>query len=163
VTAMPIDWSGDPIGGKNRTPTGRRHRPGLTRRFFSARQKLLAKMLKSPVKSSAFVRFSRFGVQSMGRPPFSPNKRDRKIVEILVCVGWNQKRISLALDIDTKTLRKHCRDELDHGAERCRRELIEAFVQKAAAGSSTARRLLRRLGIGEDSMQWEPECPSRGL
>jgi hypothetical protein len=140
------------MGVKRVRPAGGDTAHGLMRRFFSARRKIFAKVLKSPVKSSILVRFSRFGVQNLGRPPFSPNKRDRKIVEILVCAGWTQNRISLALDIDTKTLRKHCRDELDHGAERCRRELIEAFAQKAAAGSSTARRLLRRLGIGEDSI-----------
>jgi aspartate oxidase len=93
----------------------------------------------------------------MGRPTYNPNPRDRKRVEILVCAGWTQDRIALALGIDAKSLRKHCRDELDHGAARCRAEIVAGLLRRAAGGSPVVWKLLRRLGVNPDFHRQGPD------
>jgi hypothetical protein len=87
----------------------------------------------------------------MGRPNCVPTSTARKTVEVLVFAGWTQHRIAMAIGISPKTLRRHCRDELDYGWARCYVELVAAIRRRAVRGSPSALRLLRRVGLELES------------
>lgn len=50
-----------------------------------------------------------------GRPEWEPTPKDRRTVETMAAYGIPEEDIALVLGKDAKTLRKHCRVELDTG------------------------------------------------
>lgn len=50
---------------------------------------------------------------TIGRPPWEPSEKQRGEVQAFAIAGYTQEEIALYLEVDTKTLREHCRDELD--------------------------------------------------
>jgi hypothetical protein len=83
----------------------------------------------------------------MGRPVFHAIRVERRTVEILTYAGWTQNRMAMVIRISPKTLRKHFRGELDHGAARSHTELVSAVRRRAARGSKSAQRLLNQVGV----------------
>ena len=59
-----------------------------------------------------------------GRPPFQPDNQTRKQIELMAAIGVSQNEIARALGINPKTLRLHCRRELERG-------LVLAEVEQA--------------------------------
>jgi ribonuclease HII len=49
----------------------------------------------------------------VGQPAYDPTPEQRKMVNAMASVGVPQEEISTVLGIDSKTLRKHFREELD--------------------------------------------------
>jgi hypothetical protein len=83
----------------------------------------------------------------MSRPPFKPTQENFQMVEVLTYAGWHQTRIAQVIGIDPKTLRKHFRDQLDHGAVRCYQKLVTAVRLQAHRGSARSLKLLRSIGL----------------
>jgi hypothetical protein len=50
-----------------------------------------------------------------GRPAWKPSSKDREVVRMMTAVGVDQEQICCFFKITQKTLRKHCRDEIDGG------------------------------------------------
>jgi hypothetical protein len=50
---------------------------------------------------------------SGGRPPWEPTDKQRGEVTAFTVAGYTQEQIGAYLDVDPKTLRQHCRQELD--------------------------------------------------
>ena len=50
-----------------------------------------------------------------GRPAWRPSSKDREAVRMMTAVGVDQEQICRFFKITQKTLRKHCRDEIDSG------------------------------------------------
>jgi len=69
-----------------------------------------------------------------GRPDWNPTPKDRRLIETMVAGGIDQDRIAAAFKIAPKTLRKHCRAELNGGAERANGAVIASMFNMATAG-----------------------------
>lgn len=67
----------------------------------------------------------------MPRQSWNPSPQDRKQVKALAAYGVPQADIARVLDVDAKTLRKHCRDELDNGATEANAKVAESLYRKA--------------------------------
>jgi len=53
----------------------------------------------------------------VGRPPFHPTDEDRTKIARMSRLGIAQKQIAIVFGIDPKTLRKHCRKELNEAVQ----------------------------------------------
>jgi hypothetical protein len=53
----------------------------------------------------------------MGRPPFNPSDEDRTKIARMCRLGIARKQIAIVFGISPKTLRRHCRKELDQAIE----------------------------------------------
>ena len=67
-----------------------------------------------------------------------PTAVTRNLVQIHATVGTRQEIIADLLDIDSKTLRKHYRKELDHSKARANAEIGGALFKKARAGDTAS-------------------------
>jgi hypothetical protein len=67
----------------------------------------------------------------MARPSHQPDPLLRRQVEALAGYGVPEADISGMLAIDPKTLRKHYRDELDHGHVKANAKVAENLFRKA--------------------------------
>lgn len=67
----------------------------------------------------------------MGRPAHFPDTQSRRQVEALAGYGVPEKEIGGVIGIDAKTLRKHYRDELDHGHTKANAKVAENLYRKA--------------------------------
>ena len=74
----------------------------------------------------------------MARPRFNPTADQRKIVEVLVGCGLPEHEIARTLGINPKTLRKHCRWELDQGAIKAKAQVAQSAFKMAASGKYPA-------------------------
>jgi hypothetical protein len=66
-----------------------------------------------------------------GRPQWKPSVADRRFIEAMAAGGIDQDRIAQALGVAPKTLRRHCRDVLDSGADRATSKVIAAMLHMA--------------------------------
>lgn len=69
-----------------------------------------------------------------GRPPFEPTEAQRENVANMVACGITQEQIALFLDIDTKTLGKHFRREIDTAATVANAKVGKSLFVKATSG-----------------------------
>jgi hypothetical protein len=67
----------------------------------------------------------------MGRPAHSPDLQTRRQVEALAGYGVPEAEIAGVIGIDAKTLRKHYRQELDHGHTKANARVAENLFRKA--------------------------------
>lgn len=71
-------------------------------------------------------------------PPFAPTDEQRKNVEAMSGYGVPQDDIACILDIDTKTLRKHFRRELDQGMAKANAKIGQTLFNQAVGGNVPA-------------------------
>jgi hypothetical protein len=67
----------------------------------------------------------------MGRPAHLPDAQTRRNVEALAGYGVPEAEIAGVVGIDAKTLRKHYRQELDHGHTKANARVAENLFRKA--------------------------------
>lgn len=72
------------------------------------------------------------------KPPHEPTKYTRDTVQMHALVGTPQEDIARVLGIDSKTLRKWYREELDTAKARANATIGGALFNKAKAGDTTA-------------------------
>ncbi|MCW5695799.1 MAG: hypothetical protein KIS96_03580 [Bauldia sp.] len=77
-----------------------------------------------------------------GRPAHKPTAATRRTVEQMVSCGETHDTIALALEVSDETLRLHYRRELDVGAAKRRRELLDLLWQSARKGNVSAQKKL---------------------
>ena len=73
-----------------------------------------------------------------GQPPFEPTEQQRQLVEQMTAVGIPQESIARVIKIDSKTLRKHFRDELDTAAAKANTKVGGMLFNKAINGDTSA-------------------------
>lgn len=68
---------------------------------------------------------------TVGRPPYEPSDKDRRVVEMMA--GWAipEERIAKVLLIDPKTLRKHFGEELEVGHAKLEAQLAQNLLRIA--------------------------------
>lgn len=74
----------------------------------------------------------------MARPSFQPTAEQRRMVKSLAAFGNKQDQIASLLKLSARTLRKHFREELDHGATDANSQIANALYKKAKDGDTTA-------------------------
>ena len=67
----------------------------------------------------------------MGRPAHIPSESQRRQVEALAGFGIQETEIAGLIGCDPKTLRKHYRDELDHGHTKANAKVAENLFRMA--------------------------------
>lgn len=67
----------------------------------------------------------------MGRPAHMPTNAERRQVEALAGFGIPETDIAGLIGCDPKTLRKHYRDELDHGHTKANAKVAENLFRMA--------------------------------
>jgi hypothetical protein len=67
----------------------------------------------------------------MGRPAHTPTESQRRQVEALAGFGIQETEIAGLIGCDPKTLRKHYRDELDHGHTKANAKVAENLFRMA--------------------------------
>ena len=67
----------------------------------------------------------------MGRKAHRPEPATRRLVEALAGYGIPEAEIAGVVGIDAKTLRKHYREELDHGHTKANARVAENLYRKA--------------------------------
>ena len=67
----------------------------------------------------------------MGRPAHVPDIASRRQVEALAGYGIPETEIASMIAVDAKTLRKHYRNELDHGHTKANAKVAENLYRKA--------------------------------
>lgn len=73
-----------------------------------------------------------------GKPVRVFSEDERKLVTDMSAYGLTHKQIAGVMHCDEKTLRKHCREELDNGAPRAIRAVAESLYNQALSGNVTA-------------------------
>ena len=71
----------------------------------------------------------------MARRAHSPDPLSRRQVEALAGYGIPETQIAGMIGIDPKTLRKHYRDQLDHGHTKANAKVAENLYRKATGDS----------------------------
>ena len=74
----------------------------------------------------------------MGRRVHLPDASGRRQVEALAGYGVPEKEIAGVVGIDAKTLRKHYREELDHGHTKANARVAENLYRKATGDGREA-------------------------
>jgi hypothetical protein len=72
------------------------------------------------------------------RPPHAPSHAERQLVQLHSTIGTPQDVIAQLIGIDTKTLRKHYRAELDLATAQANAAIGGALFNKAKGGDTTA-------------------------
>src|SRR5215204_2228395 len=67
----------------------------------------------------------------MGRPSHKPDPVLRRQVEVMAGYGVRESDIAGLISVDPKTLRKHYRNELDHGHVKANAKVAENLFRKA--------------------------------
>jgi hypothetical protein len=70
-----------------------------------------------------------------GHPPHQPTDKSRSTVKALSAYGIPQEQVARILDIDSKTLRLHYRDELDLGLIEANAQIAKTLFQQAVGGN----------------------------
>ena len=52
---------------------------------------------------------------NVGQPRWSPSEADREKIQMMAALGIQQQKIAQVFNVAEKSLRKHCREELDIG------------------------------------------------
>jgi hypothetical protein len=74
----------------------------------------------------------------MGRPSHKPDPLTRRQVEAMAGFGVPEADIAGVIGIDPKTLRRHYRQELDHGHVKANAKVAENLFRKATGDSREA-------------------------
>jgi len=74
----------------------------------------------------------------MGAPAFLPSDDQRRTVKALAAVGVPHEAIAAYLDIDPKRLRKHLREELDHGTLEANVKVAQTLFSMATVDRNVA-------------------------
>ncbi len=74
----------------------------------------------------------------MSRKPHEPTNESRHLVQLHATIGTRQEIISDILEIDTKTLRKYYRVELDQALAKANATIGGALFNKAKNGDTSA-------------------------
>lgn len=74
----------------------------------------------------------------MGRPAHRPDDSQRRQVEALAGYGIPEADIAGVVGVDAKTLRKHYRNELDHGHTKANARVAENLYRKATGDGREA-------------------------
>ena len=69
---------------------------------------------------------------------FEPTEEQRRTVKALSGYGVPQESIAVHIGIDAKTLRKHFRDELDHGSVEATAKVAQTLFQLATVDKNVA-------------------------
>jgi DNA-binding XRE family transcriptional regulator len=72
------------------------------------------------------------------KPPHAPTDAQRQLVQLHATVGTTQDMIARVIGIDTKTLRKHYRDELDLSMVLANATIGGALFKKAKGGDTAS-------------------------
>jgi len=91
----------------------------------------------------------------MGNPAHKPTDLERQTVSLHAMVGTPQEDIASIIGIDSKTLRKHYREELDHALYKANATIGGSLFNKAKSGDTAAAIfwLKTRAGFKEISQQ----------
>lgn len=73
-------------------------------------------------------------MMASGRKRYEPTEKDLRIVETMAGCGMPQESIARALGIDSKTLRKHFRRELDCSADKADAQVAASLYKLAISG-----------------------------
>jgi hypothetical protein len=74
-----------------------------------------------------------------GRPCWQPSLQDREVVRMMTAVGLAQEQICRTFQISKKTLRKHCRQEIDCGAAEANLAVGRSMYALATRGPYSVR------------------------
>ena len=74
----------------------------------------------------------------MGRPAHTPTESERRQVEALAGFGIPETDIAGLIGCDPKTLRKHYREELDHGHTKANAKVAENLFRMALGSGREA-------------------------
>jgi DNA-binding XRE family transcriptional regulator len=78
------------------------------------------------------------GLSRGGNPPWQPSEDQLKMVENMSAMGIRQDDMAKMLEIDPKTLRKHCRKELDQGSIKATMKVAQSLFKQATEDHNTA-------------------------
>ena len=78
------------------------------------------------------------GKKMVTKPSHKPTEEQRLRVEQGAALGIPQENLAGLMKIDVKTLRKHYREELDHGATKANMVIGGALFNKAKGGDTAA-------------------------
>lgn len=73
-----------------------------------------------------------------GNPPWEPTEEQRKQVETMSAMGIRQDDMAVIIGVDPKTLRKHCRKELDQGSIKATMKVAQSLFKQATEQDNTA-------------------------
>lgn len=74
----------------------------------------------------------------MSRRSHNPDPAQRRQVEAMAAYGIPESEIAAVLELDPKTLRKHYRQELDHGETKANAQVAGFLFNAARSGNVTA-------------------------
>lgn len=72
-----------------------------------------------------------------GRPAWNPSKKQRLAIETMLCIA-KQDIVASVLGVDVDTLRKHCREEIEHAKTKKNTAVAAALLKTALGGNVTA-------------------------
>ena len=76
--------------------------------------------------------------RSRGRPEYEPTEKDHAFVTSMTMAGVQQEHIAKVIGVDKKTLRKHFRDDLDHGRTRANAHVVANLYRQATKNDPRA-------------------------
>jgi hypothetical protein len=85
-------------------------------------------------RAAAEVNISRLSKKGRGRPAWTPEDKDRAYVSTMVAYGATHAEVCAVLNVDEKTLRKHCEQELAHGSSMFDNDLRWTLRMRAVGG-----------------------------
>ena len=74
----------------------------------------------------------------MARPEYQPTEKDRSTVQTMAAYGIPQPDIAAVVGCDSKTLRKHFRQELDTAATQANARVAASLFKKATGDGSSS-------------------------
>src|SRR5437868_3299334 len=77
-------------------------------------------------------------MKKRGRPQWKPTAEQRACVETMAAVGVPEDDIAKVIGKDPKTLRKHCRKELDLAAIKANAKVSQSLYTKALGDGASA-------------------------
>ena len=102
----------------------------------------------------------------MAQASHEPTDQTRRTVESMSAYGIPQERIASVIGVDSKTLRKHYRDELDNAETKANAKVAESLYRKATGegqGAVTAAIFWLKTRAGwRDVMAHEHSGPDAG-
>lgn len=69
---------------------------------------------------------------------WKPTEEQRKQIETMSGMGIPQEQMAILLEVDPKTLRKHCRKELDQGSIKATMKVAQTLFKQATDGNTAA-------------------------
>ena len=84
----------------------------------------------------------------MPRQPHEATDQLRNAVAEMMAIGLQQKQVCKLLGLDAKTLKEHCRREIEHGHAKIVVEVGQSLIAKALEGNVKAAELIMRARAG---------------